>query len=126
MYAMRWLLSFLLLEFLLSKFPFFAIIKSGDYRPTISYSICVHISDILCFYVGMVASLSPHEIAVIAYVVLKMMWLKFLLIWRFFRLWSIADGILPPENMTRCMSNNCSLEGFWKGWHSSFNQWLVR
>ena len=24
------------------------------------------------------------------------------------------------------MSNNCSLEQFWRGWHSSFNKWIVR
>lgn len=26
----------------------------------------------------------------------------------------------------RCMSNNYSVVGFWKGWHCSFNRWLVR
>jgi protein-cysteine N-palmitoyltransferase HHAT len=54
------------------------------------------------------------------------MWLKFLLIWRFFRLWALADGVLPPENQVRCMSNNQSLGQFWKGWHASFNLWIVR
>jgi D-alanyl-lipoteichoic acid acyltransferase DltB (MBOAT superfamily) len=28
--------------------------------------------------------------------------------------------------MLRCMSNNYSLEQFWKGWHASFNKWIVR
>jgi D-alanyl-lipoteichoic acid acyltransferase DltB (MBOAT superfamily) len=59
-------------------------------------------------------------------VVLKMMWLKFLLIWRFFRMWALAEGVDPPENMLKCMSNNHSLEGFWRGWHASFNRWLVQ
>ena len=54
------------------------------------------------------------------------MWLKFLITWRFFRLWAMADGTLAPENMLRCMSNNCSLEQFWRGWHASFNKWIVR
>jgi D-alanyl-lipoteichoic acid acyltransferase DltB (MBOAT superfamily) len=58
--------------------------------------------------------------------VLKMMWLKFLLIWRFFRAWALFEGTDPPENMLRCMSNNYSLEGFWRGWHASFNRWLVQ
>ena len=58
--------------------------------------------------------------------ILKMMWLKFLLIWRFFRLVALIDGIDAPENMLRCMSNNFSLEGFWKGWHASFNKWIVK
>ena len=28
--------------------------------------------------------------------------------------------------MARCMSNNYSAIGFWKGWHVSYNKWLVR
>ena len=28
--------------------------------------------------------------------------------------------------MAKCMSNNCSLESFWRGWHSSFNRWILR
>ena len=38
----------------------------------------------------------------------------------------MADGVSVPENMQRCMCNNFSLTGFWRGWHSSFNRWLVR
>ena len=33
---------------------------------------------------------------------------------------------MPPENMLRCMTNNYSLLGFWRQWHSSFNQWITR
>ena len=58
--------------------------------------------------------------------VLFYMWLKFLLIWRFFRIWSLLLGIETPENMTRCVLNNYSIAKFWKGWHSSFNLWIVR
>ena len=60
------------------------------------------------------------------YWVLQFMWLKFTVIWRFFRLWALAAGVVPPENMTRCINNNYDVEGFWKGWHSSYNAWLVR
>lgn len=102
-YGLRWLICLAIMELLTSWFPFFATIRSWLYP-----------------------HLSPAELAVVAYVVLKMMWLKFLIIWRFFRLWAMADGTLAPENMQRCMSNNCSLEQFWKGWHSSFNRWIVR
>jgi len=28
--------------------------------------------------------------------------------------------------MVRCMSNNFSALGFWRGWHRSFNRWVVR
>lgn len=102
-YTIRWLLCLGILEYMTSKFPFFAIIDSGLLR-----------------------HLKIGEIAVVLFVTLKMMWLKFLIIWRFFRLWALVDGINPPENMLKCMSNNYSLEQFWRGWHSSFNQWLVR
>lgn len=36
------------------------------------------------------------------------------------------DDIEPIENMGRCMSNNYSIQGFWKGWHCSYNRWIVR
>ena len=32
----------------------------------------------------------------------------------------------PVENMVRCMANNYSAAGFWRGWHRSYNQWLIR
>ena len=102
-YAGRWVLCLLCMEFLSNKFPFFAVISSGLFP-----------------------YLSPAEMAVTAYFTLKMMWLKFLITWRFFRLWAMADGTNAPENMLRCMSNNCSLEQFWRGWHASFNKWIVR
>jgi len=102
-YGLRWLLCLGLMEFLTSQFPYFAVISSGLFP-----------------------HLSPSELAVVAYMTLKIMWLKFLIVWRFFRLWAMADGTLAPENMQRCMSNNCSLEQFWRGWHSSFNKWIVR
>lgn len=43
-----------------------------------------------------------------------------------FRLWALIDGIDPPENMVRCMSDNYSALAFWRGWHRSFNRWVVR
>ena len=101
-YGCRWLLCFLLMEMLSSFFPIFAVINSG------------------LFY-----NLSVAEMAAAAYLTLKLMWLKFLLLWRFFRLWALADGITAPENMLRCVANNYSLEQFWKGWHASFNKWLI-
>jgi D-alanyl-lipoteichoic acid acyltransferase DltB (MBOAT superfamily) len=75
---------------------------------------------------GLFWKLSTIQLVSCSYILLKLMWLKFLVMWRFFRLWALADGVDPPENMTRCMSNNYSIEMFWKGWHSSFNKWIVR
>ena len=36
-----------------------------------------------------------------AYYTLNAMWLKFLIIWRFFRLWALLDDVEVPENMKR-------------------------
>lgn len=38
----------------------------------------------------------------------KAMWLKFLIIWRFARLWALCDGIEVVENMQRCVCNLAS------------------
>lgn len=38
------------------------------------------------------------------------MHMQFIVIWRFFRLAALVDGVEVPENMTRCMSNNCDIE----------------
>ena len=70
--------------------------------------------------------LSPANVGLLAYVTLNLMWLKFAVIWRFARLWALLDGVDTVENMSRCMNNNFSLAGFWRGWHVSFNRWLVR
>ena len=86
-YGLRWVACLVLLEYLTHRFPFFAVINSGLF-----------------------SQLTVFEMAAAAYITLKLMWIKFLLIWRFFRLWALADGIEPPENMLRCMSNNHSLE----------------
>eukprot|EP00163_Fabomonas_tropica_P012752 TRINITY_DN2410_c0_g1_i1.p1 TRINITY_DN2410_c0_g1~~TRINITY_DN2410_c0_g1_i1.p1 ORF type:complete len:126 (-),score=7.29 TRINITY_DN2410_c0_g1_i1:375-752(-) len=60
------------------------------------------------------------------YLVLNFMWFKFLLIWRFFRLWGLCDGIDTTDNMERCVNNNMTFTGFWRGWHCSFNKFNVR
>jgi len=70
--------------------------------------------------------LGPLDLSAVGFWVLVFMWLKFTVIWRFFRLWALADGVAPPENMTRCVCNNYDVEGFWKNWHASYNRWLVR
>ncbi|KAI9730137.1 MAG: hypothetical protein M1834_006130 [Cirrosporium novae-zelandiae] len=69
---------------------------------------------------------TPFQLSMVGYFNLHIIWLKLLLPWRFFRLWSLCDGIDPPENMVRCMSNNYSAMAFWRGWHRSFNRWITR
>ncbi|KAI8882820.1 MBOAT-domain-containing protein [Backusella circina FSU 941] len=69
---------------------------------------------------------TPMELSMISYFNLLVIWMKLLIPWRFFRLWALADGIYPEENMIRCMSNNFSAQRFWKSWHRSFNRWTIR
>ena len=103
LYGLRLVIAVLVLEFILHFFWMVAI-KEG-----------------VAFY-----GLGPLEIFAIAFLNLKIIWLKLLVIWRFFRFFALLDGTAPPENMLRCMSNNYSLLGFWRQWHSSFNQWITR
>ncbi|KAL3515833.1 hypothetical protein ACH5RR_022735 [Cinchona calisaya] len=70
--------------------------------------------------------LTPMDNFVVGYGVLNFMWLKFFLLWRYFRFWSLINGIEAPENMPKCLNNCYSLETFWKNWHASYNKWLVR
>ncbi|TBU27794.1 MBOAT-domain-containing protein [Dichomitus squalens] len=69
---------------------------------------------------------SAAELCMVGFWNLIIVWLKLLVPWRFFRLWALADGIDPPENMVRCMANNYSPLGFWRAWHRSYNLWIVR
>lgn len=69
---------------------------------------------------------TPYELIIASYFILNWIWLKFTIIWRYFRIWALFDGIESPENINRCMSNNYCFEGFWRSWHRSFNQWLIR
>lgn len=69
---------------------------------------------------------TPGQLSMLGFFNLHIIWLKLLIPWRFFRLWSLVDGIDPPENMVRCMSNNYSALAFWRSWHRSYNRWIVR
>lgn len=72
------------------------------------------------------ADYSPAQLSLLSYFNLHVLWLKLLIPWRLFRLWALIDGIDPPENMLRCLSNNPSTIQFWRGWHRSYNRWLIR
>ncbi|KAI3990208.1 hypothetical protein MKX01_029186 [Papaver californicum] len=103
LYGLRWVLCLFLMELMTHFFYYNAFATSASWK-----------------------HLSPLEVFIVGYGVLNFMWLKFLLIWRYFRFWSLVGGIEAPENMPRCMNNCYDLEGFWKSWHASFNKWLVR
>ena len=72
------------------------------------------------------SSTPPLQSAGVIWFTLCFMWLKFTTLWRFARCWGIWDGVDAPENMHRVWNDNWNISGFWKGWHSSFNLWLVR
>ncbi|KAK3677298.1 glycerol transporter [Recurvomyces mirabilis] len=101
----------------------------------IRFIICLLTMELVLHYLYAVAiskshpdwsTYSPFQLSMLGYFNLHIIWLKLLLPWRFFRLWSLIDGIDPPENMVRCMSDNYSVLAFWRGWHRSFNRWIVR
>lgn len=72
------------------------------------------------------SSFSPLDFASVGYWNLKVIWLKLMVIWRFSRFWALLDNIESVENMNRCMTNNYSCQGFWRSWHRSYNQWIIR
>lgn len=57
---------------------------------------------------------------------LYFIYLKFTLIWRICRMWSLHYGVDVIDNMGRCMFNNYGFEKFWRMWHKGFNHWLIR
>ena len=69
---------------------------------------------------------TPFQVSMFGMFNLNIIWLKLLIPWRMFRLWSLIDGIDPPENMIRCMDNNYSALAFWRAWHRSYNKWIIR
>ena len=58
--------------------------------------------------------------------ILTFLWLKFALIWRYFRLLAWCDGIFVEENMNRFIYDFYSLELFFRGMNRSLNRWMVR
>lgn len=102
-YGLRWIFGLLLMEAMSHLFYYNAFALSGLWK-----------------------DLSAVDVFIIGYGVLNFMWLKFLLIWRYFRFFSLINGIEAPENMPKCINNCYNLESFWKNWHASFNKWLVR
>ncbi|XP_038990830.1 membrane-bound O-acyltransferase gup1-like isoform X2 [Hibiscus syriacus] len=103
LYGLRWVFGLSLMELMTHLFYFNAFAVSASWK-----------------------MLSPMDIFIIGYGVINFMWLKFFLIWRYFRFWSLIAGIEAPENMPKCVNNCHNLESFWKNWHASFNKWIVR
>ncbi|TQE07327.1 hypothetical protein C1H46_006980 [Malus baccata] len=111
-YGLRWVFSLLLMELMTHLFYYNAFAISGMWKELYPMDV---------FIIGYGVRDDPYSIKVLIF-----MWLKFFLIWRYFRFWSLICGIEVPENMPRCINNCYNLETFWKNWHASYNKWLVR
>ncbi|KAJ9125464.1 hypothetical protein QFC22_000425 [Naganishia vaughanmartiniae] len=106
----------------------------GLFSYALRFLACILTMEVMLHYMYVVAikdagawqGNTPAELSMIGLWNLIVVWLKLLIPWRFFRLWALADGIDPPENMVRCMANNYSTLGFWRSWHRSYNLWTVR
>lgn len=70
----------------------------------------IHANAIATSGVWRIAQLSSTEVGVTSFWVLNFMWLKFLVIWRFFRSWALLDGVETPENISRCVYS------YWRFW----------
>lgn len=54
------------------------------------------------------------------------MYMKFLVIWRVFRVFSLFDGIDVHDNITSCIMGAYSFADFWRQWHVSMHHWVMR
>lgn len=118
-----------------SRYPLSSISRQRIIPYAIRFGLCLLCMELVLHFLYAVAIsksnpdwavYTPFQLSMLGYFNLHVIWLKLLLPWRFFRLWSLADGIDPPENMVRCMSDNYSALAFWRGWHRSFNRFVVR
>lgn len=112
-----------------------SITRERTTRYAVRFFLALLAMEVIIHYIYAVAILdvkpdwstyTPNQLSMLGFFNLHHIWLKLLLPWRFFRLWALLDNIDPPENMVRCMSNNYSALAFWRGWHRSYNRWLVR
>ena len=62
----------------------------------------------------------------ICFNILTFIWLKYAVIWKFWRLLAWCDGIYVEENMNRIIYDIYSLEEFFRGMNRSLNRYLVR
>ncbi|QSS61371.1 glycerol uptake protein [Histoplasma capsulatum] len=117
------------------RYPSASITKTRTILYGIRFLLALLSMEVIIHYIYVVAIsksspnwsvYTPFQLSMLGYFNLHHIWLKLLLPWRFARLWALIDGVDPPENMVRCMSDNYSALAFWRGWHRSFNRWIVR
>ena len=70
---------------------------------------------------------NSFDITCYGWFLLMFIWFKLNMIWKVARCWALFDGIETEENMAKCLGGlNYSIQEFWRNWHKSFNQWLIR
>jgi len=113
--ACRALANLLVMEVFQHCVYSFAMIKRLDYEDNDRKNLLLKLFDgrlFLFFMFSVFALLS--------------IWLKFLVIWRLARAWAILDDMDVPENMRFCIILSTSIARFWRDWHASYNEWLLR
>ncbi|CAE7216806.1 GUP1 [Symbiodinium sp. KB8] len=70
--------------------------------------------------------LSIWELYLGMHVRLHFTWLTLMILWRFGRFMSLADGVDCPENMLGCVTFFYTFEAFWRIWHASMNRFMLR
>ncbi|KAH0478072.1 MAG: hypothetical protein KVP17_002115 [Porospora cf. gigantea B] len=69
---------------------------------------------------------APGYIPIFVTLHLFFIWAKYAIMWGSMRLWALLDGVETIENQMRFYLNNHTYQMFWRGWHASFNAWLIR
>ena len=70
--------------------------------------------------------IAPGYIPIFVVLHLFFIWAKYAIIWGSMRLWALLDGVETIENQMRFYMNNHTYQMFWRGWHASYNAWLIR
>ena len=60
------------------------------------------------------------------WVLLLTIWMKFCVLWRLFRMFSLCLKVDCIENLVRCGTTANSIEQLWKTWHVSFNAFNIK
>lgn len=146
-YAARWLLVALILEAWLHAWPVYAIntaavtvcngvpvdaagapLGASVSRPALPHAAAGGPVPAAqgCHEEQLLARLDLQETLALWEASVALLWIKFVVVWRFFRAAALADGMGVEENQASCVWMTSSIGGFWRGWHRSFNRWIVR
>eukprot|EP00924_Labyrinthula_sp_SR-Ha-C_P007227 snap_masked-scaffold_8-processed-gene-12.35-mRNA-1 protein AED:1.00 eAED:1.00 QI:0/-1/0/0/-1/1/1/0/610 len=72
------------------------------------------------------SKLQPEEIIFALVAKLFQHYLRFVIFWRFFRIWASLDGVEAPENFTRQLFTMFNAADFWHHFNRSVHLWCKR